>query len=149
MNLERTEAMLRLLQRQEHVSEIAVEGDGWRLAARRAHGYFLPPMPPLDLTAEEEAAKEEGPVQVIRAALVGVYRAPVTAGGIPAPLRPGDSLEPGSAAGAIEALRIQTPITVEHGGTVMEVLVEDGDPVEYGQELLRIRERPPAVELVR
>ncbi|MCQ4046460.1 biotin/lipoyl-binding protein [Streptomyces rubrisoli] len=39
--------------------------------------------------------------------------------------------------------RDRQAVTAEHGGTVVEWLVEDGDPVAPGQPLLRIH---PAAE---
>ncbi len=40
-------------------------------------------------------------------------------------------------------LRDQQPVTAPHGGTVVEWLVEDGDPVSPGQPLIRLH--PEAV----
>ena len=39
----------------------------------------------------------------------------------------------------IEAMKVMNEIHAEMTGTVLEVLVEDGHPVEYGQPLFRIR----------
>ena len=35
MDLERVEALLKLLQRQDHVGTLAVEGEDWKIRARR------------------------------------------------------------------------------------------------------------------
>ncbi|MGI8900970.1 MAG: acyltransferase domain-containing protein [Nocardioides sp.] len=50
----------------------------------------------------------------------------------------GDSIAPDSTIGAVSSLRDELPIVAPHGGTVMEWLVEDGDPVSPGQPLIRL-----------
>jgi len=55
----------------------------------------------------------------------------------------GSTLEPGVAIGMLVTLRDQQPVTAPHGGTVVEWLVEDGDPVSPGQPLIRLH--PEAV----
>lgn len=39
----------------------------------------------------------------------------------------------------IEAMKIMNEIQAETKGTVVEVLVENGQPVEYGQRLFKIK----------
>jgi [acyl-carrier-protein] S-malonyltransferase len=51
---------------------------------------------------------------------------------------PGDALEPGAAVGSIVNLRDEQPVVAAYGGTVVEWLVEDGDPVSPGQPLVRL-----------
>jgi [acyl-carrier-protein] S-malonyltransferase len=55
----------------------------------------------------------------------------------------GDALIAGSAVGAIVNLRDEQPVLAPHGGTVVEWLVEDGDPVSPGQPIVRLH--PEAV----
>jgi [acyl-carrier-protein] S-malonyltransferase len=55
----------------------------------------------------------------------------------------GDALVAGSAVGAIVNLRDEQPVLAPHGGTVVEWLVEDGDPVSPGQPIVRLH--PEAV----
>ncbi len=50
----------------------------------------------------------------------------------------GDSLVAGAAIGAIVNLRDEQPVLAPHGGTVVEWLVEDGDPVSPGQPIVRL-----------
>jgi biotin carboxyl carrier protein len=51
----------------------------------------------------------------------------------------GDIVQPGQLIGAIEALGMPTSIDAPRSGTVEELLVQDGDAVEYGQALLILR----------
>jgi len=126
MNLDRIEAILRLLQRQVHVGEIGISGEGWRLQARRAPGAPMPPFMEASTVSEEPVEAER---VVIRAGQVGIFRAPKRA------LSAGDEVERGAAVGQIDSMRILNPVVAETGGRLEKVMVEDGDPVEYGQEL--------------
>jgi acetyl-CoA carboxylase biotin carboxyl carrier protein len=61
----------------------------------------------------------------------------------PAPDEPpfvdnGDRVTTGQTVCIIEAMKLMNEIEAEVSGQVMEVLVENGTPVEYGQPLLRI-----------
>jgi len=50
----------------------------------------------------------------------------------------GGALTAGVTIGAVVNLRDEQPVLAPHGGTVVEWLVEDGDPVSPGQPLLRL-----------
>jgi biotin carboxyl carrier protein len=134
MNLERVEALLKLLQRQQHVGTLSVEGEGWRLHARR--GNIIPMVPVAEPSVEAETEPEVDR-HVVRALAVGIYRAPDM------PVRSGDFISEGKQLGDIDSMRILNSVTTEHSGYVAEALVEDGDPVEYGQQLFVISPEPP------
>jgi [acyl-carrier-protein] S-malonyltransferase len=57
---------------------------------------------------------------------------------IAADLPVGRVLESGSVVGSLVARRDETPLVAVHGGTIVEWLVEDGDPVSPGQPLVRL-----------
>jgi acetyl/propionyl-CoA carboxylase alpha subunit len=126
LNLDRIELIIRMLQQQSHVGEISVEAEGWRLRAVRSR--FQPPLPP-DLMADFQAPPEPEPIRV-QAGMVGIFRA------LDSPLLPGDHVAEGSVIGNIDAMRIQNPVTAQAGGYITEIRVSDGDPVEYGQDLI-------------
>ncbi|WP_328603368.1 acetyl-CoA carboxylase biotin carboxyl carrier protein [Amycolatopsis sp. NBC_00345] len=61
----------------------------------------------------------------------------------PSPDRPpfvevGDALQVDQTIGVIEAMKLFNPIGSELAGIVVEVLVPDASPVEFGQPLLRV-----------
>ena len=66
----------------------------------------------------------------------GIFKLGVTSG-------VGDSLVAGAPVGTIVNLRDEQPIVAAYGGTVVEWLVEDGDPVSPGQPIVRLH--PEAV----
>lgn len=136
MDLDRTEAILKLLYRQQHVGELLVEGEGWRLQARKARALFHPEAAP---EVPEEEAPAEPERTVVRASMVGIYRAPEE------PVAAGDYLPDGATVGSIDAMRILNPILAGRSGYVVSAMVEDGDPVEYGQELFVLAHEPSDV----
>lgn len=59
----------------------------------------------------------------------------------------GTLLEPGTAVATLVTSRDEQPLVAPHGGTVVEWLVEDGDPVAPGQPIVRLH--PDGTEAVR
>ena len=51
---------------------------------------------------------------------------------------PGDEVPSNATVGTVETLRDTIPVVAPHGGTVVEWLVEDGDPVAPGQPIVRL-----------
>ncbi|HEY2668955.1 MAG TPA: acetyl-CoA carboxylase biotin carboxyl carrier protein [Rugosimonospora sp.] len=50
----------------------------------------------------------------------------------------GDLIEPGRVIGVVEAMKLMNEITAGHAGRVLDVLVDDGQPVEFGQALIAL-----------
>ena len=82
--------------------------------------------------------EQEAPVTnsvTVTAPMVGTYYS------APSPKEPtyvhiGDEVHPGDILGIIEAMKIMNEIECEMHGRVTDVLVANGQPVEYGQPLL-------------
>jgi acetyl-CoA carboxylase biotin carboxyl carrier protein len=85
-----------------------------------------PPPPAIDSKWEE-----------VKSPMVGTfYRSP---GPDDAPfVEVGDRIRTGQTVCIIEAMKLMNEIEAEVSGQVMEILVMNGDPVEYGQPLMRI-----------
>jgi [acyl-carrier-protein] S-malonyltransferase len=99
---------------------------------------------PDDLAAARRLVEEHGAPslmsdapawRLIVAPFAGTFRT------TPAPL--GAILEPGETVGSVFSRREEQPVTAPFGGTIVEWLVEDGDPVSPGQPLVRLH--PEAV----
>jgi len=88
------------------------------------------------VTSESAAAVPSLPDHVlVTAGLVGIFH-------LPAPekrLSAGDPVQNGQVLGRIESMRLLTDCLANADGVVSEVLVQDGQPVEYGQPLFGIR----------
>ena len=53
-------------------------------------------------------------------------------------VRPGSRITPGKTLCIIEAMKIMNPVDSEVSGVIVEVLVEDAQPIEFGQVLFRV-----------
>src|SRR5690606_23498985 len=74
---------------------------------------------------------------VVKAPMVGTfYRAP-NPGAAPF-VEVGQSVKEGDALCIIEAMKLLNEIEADKAGVVKEILVENGEPVEYGQPLFVI-----------
>jgi len=100
------------------------------------------PMPmasPTDATSGGSAKPQADlpPGEIVRSPMVGTYYA------APAPDKPpfvtvGQAVKAGDTLGIIEAMKMFNPIEAEVSGTVLKILVETGQPVEFDQPLFVI-----------
>ena len=74
---------------------------------------------------------------VIKSPMVGTFYASSTPGGKPF-VEVGSSIKAGDALCIIEAMKIMNEIEAEVTGTVRQVLVENGQAVEFGQPMFVI-----------
>jgi len=58
--------------------------------------------------------------------------------GSPRFITKGATIQPGDTLLIIEAMKVMNPIKAEKGGTVLDILVDDSQPVEFGQPLVII-----------
>ena len=72
---------------------------------------------------------------MVKAPMVGTaYLAPQP--GDPPFVRLGDSVADGQPLLIIEAMKVMNPIKASKGGTVTQILISDGQPVEYGEPMM-------------
>ena len=94
-------------------------------------------MTPALHAAPEKAAKEV-PGQFITSPMVGTfYSAPSPDD--PDFIKVGDVVEKGQVVSIIEAMKVMNEIKAQISGTVVEIMVESGHPVEFGAKLFRIQ----------
>ncbi len=86
--------------------------------------------------AEAAPARDERLVDVTAPIVGTFYSAPSP--DAPPYVRAGDSVKAGSVLCIIEAMKLMNEIEADVAGVVREVLVDNGQPVEYGQVLFRI-----------
>jgi acetyl-CoA carboxylase biotin carboxyl carrier protein len=76
----------------------------------------------------------------VRAPLVGTFYSAASPGADPY-VTAGTDVEAGQPLGIVEAMKLLNPIVADTAGTVVEVLVENGESVEYDQVLMLLRPR--------
>ncbi|MEM6501740.1 MAG: acetyl-CoA carboxylase biotin carboxyl carrier protein [Cyanobacteria bacterium P01_C01_bin.89] len=97
--------------------------------------------PPVAAPAQPQAApppQADAKVKEVLSPMVGTfYRAP--APGEDPFVSVGDRIQAGQTVCIIEAMKLMNELEAELTGEVVELLVEDGQPVEFDQPLIRVR----------
>jgi len=129
----------------EHgLSEISLsQGDqSWKLRRGPAEGAAVipaaAPVPTVPPAGDVDPQAAESQVPTINAPTVGTFYAAATPDDPPY-VKVGQSVTPESVVCIVEAMKVFNPILAETTGTILEVLVENGDAVEFGQPLFRVQ----------
>jgi acetyl-CoA carboxylase biotin carboxyl carrier protein len=142
MDLKELKALLRLMAGAD-VDELEVEEEGRRIRIRR-RATAAPPLAaavpaaavaPVPVAAPQAAGADEtdGLIPILAPMVGTFYRAP--APGAPPFVKEGDLVQNGTAVCIIEAMKLMNEIEAEAKGRVARILVENGQPVEFGQTL--------------
>jgi acetyl-CoA carboxylase biotin carboxyl carrier protein len=164
LDLKQIKQIIDLMKRSE-LTEFAVEEEGFKLKIRRgtngvpvitsSAGLTAPFVAGPDASAASATTpaaaataglfsaaggdKEEPGISYIKAPMVGTfYRAPSPES--PPFVEVNAKVSENSVVCIIEAMKIMNEIQAEAKGTVVEILVENGQPVEYGQRLFKIKQ---------
>lgn len=122
------------------LTEIEIEHKGARIRVSRGGGVAVAaaapaPAPAASAPAPSAAPAASGPVAgAVPSPMVGtVYLSPEP--GKPPFISVGKSVKEGDTLFIVEAMKTMNAITAPKGGTVREITVADGTPVEFGQTL--------------
>ena len=135
------------------IQELKLEGDDFRLELRRNLPASQPQVvmqaapaampapaaaPAMPSAAPPAAPAVRGDLVEITAPMVATfYRAPSP--GDPAFVELGARINVGQTVCILEAMKLMNELESEVSGEVVEILVENGTPVEFGQVLMRVR----------
>ena len=137
------------------IQELKLEGDDFRLEVRRnlpspapvmvsapaaaAPIAAAPVMPEVAAAAPPPAAAaSRGDLVEVKAPMVGTfYRAP--APGEAPFVEVGSKVSNGQTICILEAMKLMNELEAELSGEVVEILVDNGTPVEFGQVLMRVK----------
>ena len=140
--LDEIERLLDLMDERD-LEELEVEREGLRVKLRKRPRGGAPPGPapvPADAPVAAPAGDQvaaEGP-HLVKSPIVGTfYRAPEP--GARPFVEVGSAVRKGQVLCVIEAMKLMNEIDAEHDGEVVEVFVEDRQPVQYGEKLFAIR----------
>ena len=153
MNIKEIKELLELMA-EHHLGEIEIEKDDMKIKLRKLSNgriavdgaaQMIAPAPtvmPPQVSAPAPtpagpSAAEEG-VTIVRSPMVGTFYA------APAPDQPsylsvGKMVQEGDVLCIIEAMKLMNEIKAEMSGTVVEILVQNGQTVEYDQPILKIK----------
>ena len=137
------------------IQELKLEGDDFRLELRRnlpgvqpqvvmqAAAPVAAPAAPAPATAAPSAAPPAAPavrsdlIEITAPMVATFYRSP--APGEAAFVELGAKINVGQTVCILEAMKLMNELESEVSGEVVEILVENGTPVEFGQVLMRVK----------
>ncbi|MEK6683083.1 MAG: acetyl-CoA carboxylase biotin carboxyl carrier protein [Nitrospirota bacterium] len=156
MNLKELKELIELIQQSE-ISELELEKSGVRVRIKKERSSLPPPPAPEGLPSTPAAPAEAphpqastlAPVPMpagwltLTAPVVGTfYRSPAPDADPYAEV--GSVVKKGQIICVIEAMKLMNEIESEWDGKIVEILVENAQPVEYGEPLFRIEPLTPA-----
>ena len=138
------------LMNENGLSELEVEKDGVRIKLKKGssgtYDKVVEYVPPSHQNAQTHPShKAEAPIAVpekkagseIKSPMVGTfYRAPNPEA--PAYVEVGQTIQHGQVICIIEAMKLMNEIKSEIKGKILEILVDNAEPVEFGQSLFLI-----------
>ena len=146
MNVKELKEMIALMN-ENGLTEIEIEREGQRIRLKKGfsgapevthEGVLIQPQQVASAAApakEPEAVKSN--LIEIKAPMVGTfYRSP--APDAPVFVEEGSMIEPGQVICIIEAMKLMNEIKSEVKGKIVKILVENGQPVEFGQPLFLV-----------
>jgi acetyl-CoA carboxylase biotin carboxyl carrier protein len=118
------------------LTEIEVEQNGARIRVVRAGTVTAIAAAPISAAPAPAAVPSSGPqAGAVTSPMVGtVYTA--SEPGKPPLVKVGQQIKEGDTLFIVEAMKTMNPIPAPRSGTVKEICVENGTPVEFGQTLL-------------
>ncbi len=129
--------------KEEGITGLSVEEGGVKYEVTRQGGEIVARPAPVQAASpavapEAKAKIEDEGLVPITAPMVGTfYRSPSPEA--PPFVEVGHDIEPGKTVCIIEAMKLFNEIEAEARGKIVKILVENGQPVEYGQKLMLIK----------
>ncbi len=134
LNLDQLRELIQILE-ESNLTEIEVEQDDERIKLRREPAPVVGVAPTQAVSPVAAAPEAEG--TYVTSPFVGTfYRAPSP--DADSFVEVGDEIGPGQVLCIVEAMKLMNEIEAEIEGKIVEILVESGKPVEYGDRLFRI-----------
>jgi acetyl-CoA carboxylase biotin carboxyl carrier protein len=150
MDLQKIEALLKLLSEHE-VNEFQFKDADIELSLNLGARYVAAPVAPVAVAEPAPVAAAPAPVAAAPAApaadeglvtiespMVGTFYRSSSPGAAPY-VDAGAAVRPGQVLCIIEAMKLMNEIESEVAGTIVEICVQNAQPVQFGQPLFKIR----------
>ena len=150
MNLKEIREMINLMNEND-LTEIEIEREGTKIKLKKGRGELIDgvssrslPMSyqvestlPAQASAKQESVPDNKNLKEIKSPMVGTfYRAPSPEA--PAFVEVGQTVEVGQVVCIVEAMKLMNEIKSEVRGKVVQIPIENAQPVEYGQTLFTV-----------
>ncbi|MBW4440040.1 MAG: acetyl-CoA carboxylase biotin carboxyl carrier protein [Plectolyngbya sp. WJT66-NPBG17] len=136
---------------QTDISELTLKSSDFELTVRRGSRVEIAPIAPVPVSTSTiapplEPTKPETPIAApvnerkladVVSPIVGTFYRSPSPDELPF-ADVGSRIQKGQVVCIIEAMKVMNEIEAEVSGEIVEVLVQNGEPVEYGQPLMRV-----------
>lgn len=121
------------------LAEMAYQENGFRVAFRRAPKRAAVPVKAAPAAAATNGSSAPAvPVgDIVKSPMVGTFRRSTSKDHPPFVVE-GNHVKPGDRLGIVECMKIPNEVVSFSAGTIVKILVEDGQVVEYGQPLFHV-----------
>jgi len=153
LDLDKLRELIAIFQSSD-LAEIEVEEEGRRVRLSKVAAQPAPPpqiihvpqaaapiaipAPVAGAPAAEAVTDHDDGLVIIESPMVGVFYASPTPGDPPF-VKPGDTVEENQTVCIVEAMKLMNEVGAKFRCTIVNVLVENGEPVEYNQPLFAVR----------
>ena len=146
MDLKQIEELMTAMHR-SRIKRIAIKREGFEIELEREcieelykTGALPPPPAPAEVLSEErEATQEEvSSLYEVTSPMVGTFYSSPSPDD-PLYVKVGDLVEEETVVCIIEAMKVMNEVKAGVKGTVAELLVKNGEPVEFGTKIFRIK----------
>ena len=103
-----------------------------------AAGAVAPQMDNAVVNEVSAETKSDANIKTINSPLVGTFYAAPSPDDAPF-VSVGDTVKKGQVIGIVEAMKLMNEIESDHDGVITEIMVNNGDMVEYGQVLVKVK----------
>ena len=145
MNIKEIKEMIQLMN-ENGLTELEMEKDGLKIRLKKGASGSIEqslqevrymPASSRGEAAPKETAKPAVVRSTIKSPMVGTFYA-APAPDAPPFVQPGSTVEIGQVICIIEAMKLMNEIKAEVRGKIAETLINNGDPVEFGQPLFAL-----------
>ena len=147
MNVQDLQKVLQLVEK-FNLTEFGLEEKDLKLSVKRGSLPVVPTLPTVPVsmptvapsapTGTSAGTKAEENVLVIKAPMVGAFYIAPSPESEPY-VKVGSVVRPETTVCILEAMKVMNEVRAECSGEILEVLVKNGAPVEYGQPLFKVR----------
>ncbi|HSR67085.1 MAG TPA: acetyl-CoA carboxylase biotin carboxyl carrier protein [Acidobacteriota bacterium] len=146
MDTNEIKELIKLIE-QSAIEEFEMERDGVRIRVRKSLGMAAQPQSPAPSAAPQAAAPQpEEAAEPEKDESIHIFTSPIIGTFYRAPkpdadpfVEENDKVKEGTVLCIVEAMKIMNQIECDVSGVIEKVLVDNGQPVEYGEPLFEIR----------
>ncbi len=143
MELDEIKHLIELLQETD-ITELKIEQEGTKVKIKRekfaapVEAYSIAPQPIVSAAKGDQVETEEShKLATMTSPIVGMYYSS-TSPEAPPLVEVGDRVRKGQVLCIIEAMKLMNEIECDTDGIIAKIIVENGQPVEYGEPLFLI-----------